>query len=466
MSTVDKTNTLTREGKLFGGKASLPGILVAHAPQGAVTVDRCRIKTPFTVGRSSSCDLPVREDKVSKRHLEITRSAEGFYIEDLSSTNGTFLNGHPLIHRRMLEDGAIIRIGQTVLVFHLDIRPMLETPSSERFGIVGRFHAAPYIRCLAEAACSGRHLLLAGPSGTGKELSAHAVARLLSPSDTPLKMIPHNAARFSSEEEAAASLFGVAPKVFSNVDARIGLIEAAEGGVLFLDEIHNLPTRVQRSLLRVIEDGQFARIGEVVTRKSEVRFVFAGNAPSPDFGLAPDLLARLRVVRVPPLCERSADIPTLFIHLLHIALSRQNMNVDTVSPHLKGDHFESLCLDSFQGDNVRGLIDLADRISTKIVSGIDPKDAVASVFSERFLDSNTGASPRLSGVVSKKTLDGREGIRRGGVASNYESHRDIIVAAYRECDGNLSATVRLLTERGIRCSRRWLAIFLDKWEVR
>ena len=70
-------------------------------------------------------------------------------------------------------------------------------------------------------------------------------------------------------------------KVFSNVEPRIGVIEKADGGTLLGDEVHNLPPRVQRGLLRLVEDGLFSRIGETTERPINVRFILASNAPPP-----------------------------------------------------------------------------------------------------------------------------------------------------------------------------------------
>lgn len=469
MTTLDKTKPLTSGLGAFDAKAPLPGILVAFAPQGAATVDRCLVTPPFTVGRDEVCDLPIREEKISKRHFSITGSSRGFFIQDLGSTNGTFVNGEAVAHEQILQSGAVIRAGQSVFVFHADARAVLEAPPAERFGMVGRFHSGPFIREIREVVLSGRHLLLAGPSGAGKELTAGAIARMLGDGNRPLPLTAHNAARFASEEEAKATLFGVAEQVFSNVKARPGLIESSHNGVLFLDEVHNLPLSVQRSLLRVIEDGQASRIGETVTHECAVRFVFATNQPPPAYDLAHDLLARLRVVPVPSLSDRVADIPAIFIHVLTASLSRQEIPLAEVLPILRGDHFEVLCLDRFPKDNVRGLIDLSDRLATRMAAGTDIREALSSIFSERFADGKvarryaggviTTPSPGTRPVAEKPTRKRRR-------SSHYLAHKEIIIAAFRKCQGNLSAAERLLTSQGFRCSRRWLGIYLKEWGVK
>ena len=270
----------------------------------------------------------------------------------------------------------------------------------------------------------------------------------------PLSLIAHNAARFTSEEEAASTLFGIGSKVFSNVDPRPGVVEQAHGGALFLDEIHNLPERVQRSLLRVIEDGLLSRIGETEQRNADVRFIFAANAPAPTYALAHDLLARLRVVTVPTLAERVADIPSIFDAVLFRQFDKHQLSPMQIFEKLSGDHYESLCLDGFETDNVRGLVDVADRLATAVVTGIPPQEAIAQVFSERF-----GGGPLAARQV-KDSMAPPPG------NSVYDQNKEIIVEMYNACHGNISLTTEKLRAAGVRCSRRWLAIYADRWGLR
>jgi hypothetical protein len=446
-------STAPHEGMGFGRETRVPVLLVAYAPPAAVTVDRCVVAIAFTVGRGSDCDLPVLDDKMSKRHFCVSRTERGFFAEDLGSTNGTFVGGARLAGRRPIEGACVIRAGRSVFVFHPDGAALLEPPPLDRFGMAGRFHAGSLLKDLEEATLSARHVLLAGPTGTGKELAARAIASMSAKVGAGPAILAHNAARFASADEAAATLFGVGPHVFSGVDGRPGLIEQAEGGVLFLDEVHNLPERVQRGLLRVIEDGETARIGETRTRPAGVSFVLASNQDGPTCGLAHDLFARLRRVRVPPLAERIADVPCIFDAVLKGALSRHGIGEADVLPLLGGDHYETLCLHGFENDNVRGLVDLADRLATRIAAKAAPPEAVTAVFMEHFGDGPVAA---------------RYGNKAGEAdgTSHYERHKDLVIAAFRECGGNLSATERLLRDRGVRASRRWIAVFLEKWGVR
>jgi transcriptional regulator with AAA-type ATPase domain len=105
---------------------------------------------------------------------------------------------------------------------------------------------SPLIRRLQTLALAKNHLLINGPSGAGKELSARAYAALLN-----RDLIIHNSAAFATEEEAASTLFGVRPGVFTGVAEREGFIRKADGKALFLDEIHNLPDRLQKTGLTI-----------------------------------------------------------------------------------------------------------------------------------------------------------------------------------------------------------------------
>lgn len=474
MSESSTTRLSTRRSRVFGMEVNAPGILVAHAPAGAVTADRCLVQAPFTVGRSSDCSLPVSDGKVSKRHFVIEGDRGKLTIEDFGSTNGTFVNGVRLLGKGPCPDPAVIRIGKLVLVFHGAAGPMLEPPPVKRFGIRGPFHAGAILQGLTEAAHSRRHVLLVGPSGAGKELAAAALAEMLG-GDAPLPMVDYNAARFTSEDEATATLFGVGPRVFSEVDPRPGLIEQAKGGVLFLDEMHNLPSRVQRTLLRTIEDNRYARIGESRSRPADVHFVLASNEPGPGFGLAHDLLARLRVIAIPSLRDRVADIPDIFNSALTAYLMANGLPPEPVISHIGADHYEAMCIDGFQTSNVRGILDLADRLVSKLVTGVEPKRAVGIVFGERFGQGpvalrRSGTLPSASASVPVSPYQATDPMpvmdTEVGNDSHYEVYKDKIVTAYQQCDGNLTATERMLRSGGIPCTRRWLGIYLKKWGVR
>ena len=124
----------------------------------------------------------------------------------------------------------------------------------------------------------------------------------------------------------------------------------AAGGTLFLDEVHNLPLRVQRSLLRFAEDGLLQRAGEPTGRRGDVRLVLGTNvaveAAVADGRLAHDLLARLHRVGIPPLRERRADVPAIFLEVLRRTLDPDTFSV--VEKHIDAGLAERLCLHDYR----------------------------------------------------------------------------------------------------------------------
>jgi len=428
-----------------------PGLLVAYAPKGALQGDRFPTNGSGSVGRVRASTVCARDSSVSRSHLQFYVRGGRAYVEDYNSTNGTYVDGCKVAGQAEMGEGAVIRAGGLLLVFHHDLGPFLAEPEPDTHGIVGRFHAARLVEEIEEAVHSGRNLLVTGPSGCGKELAARAVAEL---AGRPLTV--QNAARFASDQEAKTSLFGVGPKVFSDVKEREGYIAEAHGGVLFLDEAHVLPEPVQKALLRVIEDGRLSRIGETKEREVDVRFVLATNDPGPSRGLAPDLYNRLREVSIPPLSRRRADIPSIFLHLLARELDRAGLDLDA-EDLLNEYHHEALILDGFERDNVRGLADVAERIATRIASGAEPGVAVKEVYARRYA-AEYPSSPRgdLSAETPRTTYE-------VPLPSYADDEAMALVAAAYERNGGIAAAIkRDLARQGHELSERRIRRLLDE----
>ncbi len=442
-------STLADSGPItaFKKKDDMPVILAAYHPSGTVATDRCTVYAGFIVGRKSTCGLAVADERLSGNHFKFCTVDGMLGIEDLGSRNGTFLNGNRVDGKMIVPDNSVIRAGRCVFVFHRNGGHLLSTPMEDRFGWAGGFHTAFILEELREASISKRNILVNGPTGTGKEMAASTIATMLDK-----QLFIFNAARIASKEEASSTLFGVASRFFSNVDARPGLIESASGNVLFIDEVHNLPENTQRALLRVMETKETSRIGETVTKQADVRFVLASNEGGDTKGLAHDLYARLRIVTLPPLSERRADIPEIFVQLLKHSLQEHKIPAAPVIAALGADHFEALCLDGFESDNVRGLTDLTDRIATRIAVGRAPKEAIVEVLGARLNDSPAA----LRGT----------GVNEDAADSKYDRNKAAIIEAYRVCKGNISLTEARLKTLGISCSRRWLSVFLERWGVK
>jgi transcriptional regulator with PAS, ATPase and Fis domain len=175
-------------------------------------------------------------------------------------------------------------------------------------------------RLIAQISKVDFSLLISGESGCGKELVAHAVHRLSPRANQPF--IPVNAAALP-ETLLEAELFGYKKGAFSGAsENRVGLLEAADRGTFFLDEIADLPLSLQAKMLRVLQEKEIRRLGENKTIKIDIRLVSASNKNLKDLILAnqfrEDLYYRLQdlTIHIPPLRERREDIPLLVAHFL------------------------------------------------------------------------------------------------------------------------------------------------------
>ncbi|HSQ35084.1 MAG TPA: sigma-54 dependent transcriptional regulator, partial [Candidatus Binatia bacterium] len=163
-------------------------------------------------------------------------------------------------------------------------------------------------------------LLISGESGSGKELVAQAVHRLSPRADRPFVSV--NAAALP-ETLLEAELFGYKKGAFSGAaENRVGLLEAADRGTFFLDEIGDLPLNLQAKILRVLQEKEIRRLGENKTIAVDIRLISASNKNLQELIKAnrfrEDLFYRLQdlTIHIPPLRERREDIPLLVAHFL------------------------------------------------------------------------------------------------------------------------------------------------------
>jgi DNA-binding NtrC family response regulator len=178
----------------------------------------------------------------------------------------------------------------------------------------------PVLELVARVGPSDANVLITGENGTGKGVIARALHASSRRSSRPLVSL--NAGGIS-EGVFESELFGHVKGAFTDARAdRVGRFELADGGTLFLDEIANVPASQQAKLLRVLETGEFERLGSSRTRKVDVRILTATNsnlnAEVAAGRFRQDLLFRLNTIEiaVPPLRERREDIPALAQHFL------------------------------------------------------------------------------------------------------------------------------------------------------
>jgi DNA-binding NtrC family response regulator len=178
---------------------------------------------------------------------------------------------------------------------------------------------------------SDANVLLTGENGTGKGVVAQALRAVSTRANRP--MVTVNVGGLS-DGVFESELFGHVKGAFTDAKAdRVGRFELADGGTLFLDEIANMPLNQQAKLLRVLETGEFERVGASRTRRVDVRILSATNADLEAEVTAgrfrQDLLFRLNTIeiRLPPLRDRREDIPLLAEHFLKQHLGRYRKRV-------------------------------------------------------------------------------------------------------------------------------------------
>lgn len=213
---------------------------------------------------------------------------------------------------------------------------------------------------IQKVAPTDSNVLIFGESGTGKELVARALHEASPRKDAPIVTVNCGAI---PNELIESELFGHEKGAFTGaVDARSGLLEAADGGTLFLDEIAELPPTAQSGLLRALQDGELRRIGSTTVRKVDVRVLAATHRDLSQYvaegRFREDLFFRLHVVEItlPPLRERGDDVVALAKHLL----VRMCRRLNRLAVDLSCDALEAIRAYHWPG-NVRELENAIER---------------------------------------------------------------------------------------------------------
>ncbi len=227
--------------------------------------------------------------------------------------------------------------------------------------IVGKSEAIqPVLETIRQISPLDVNVMILGESGTGKELVAKAIHHL-SPRSAK-RFVAFNCGSFT-EELMASELFGHERGAFTGaVKDKVGLLQAGDGGTVFLDEIGDMPLTMQVKLLRVIQEGEFLRVGGVDPIPVDIRFIAATHRnlekDVPEGHFRQDLFYRLNVITIhlPPLTERDGDIPLLAYHFLAQkgpAMKKEIKEIDREAMHLLSQY-------SWPG-NVRELENVIER---------------------------------------------------------------------------------------------------------
>jgi two-component system response regulator AtoC len=291
------------------------------------------------VGRADDCDLAVPDDSVSRHHLAVygDRPAR---IEDLGSANGTMVGGERLEPGRPLAIAPtmVVEIGDALLLVRAvepERRVDAQAPPSRR--VPGGDPATARMNELVElVAGTTISVLLLGETGAGKGVLAQMIHERSPRAAGPLLRV--NCASLT-ETLLESELFGHERGAFTGAtQAKPGLLEAANGGTLLLDEIGEMPLATQAKLLHVLEHGEVMRVGAVKPRPMDVRFVAATNRDLPAAAeqgrFRQDLYFRLNglTIVVPPLRERPSEIAGLAAEFVTEAARRLGRDAPEIEP--------------------------------------------------------------------------------------------------------------------------------------
>lgn len=342
---MDTTETIPpgRGGPLAPARA-LPRLRLIYTTRAGI-IENGRFALPVgpnLIGRHKE-DLPglvlTDDDRVSRRHalVRVVETTLEASVEDLGSKNGTEVNGQRISSAVVLQDGDVLRVGDSWLIVRYE--SPRTGPRSARAGdgalaeLVGispvMAELREYIQLIAHEPSP---VLILGETGTGKELVANALHRLSKRAGELL------AVNCSAVPEALAEslFFGTTTGSFTGAAAKPGYLRAAHGGTLLLDEVGDLPSSLQPKLLRVIDKQEVLPIGETRAVHCDVRFISATHrellTEITQERFRQDLYARLsyQLIRLSPLRQRREDI----LHLLRHSLRQASAELPTLPPEL------------------------------------------------------------------------------------------------------------------------------------
>src|SRR5690606_23325992 len=229
------------------------------------------------IGAMEDNHLVVDDETVSRNHCKIFREGDQYIIQDLGSTNGTFVN-RGRIREAFLHENCVLTCGKTDIKFQpVDEKLRIVPSDRERYGdIIGRDRAMREIYAILEKiAPTDATVVIEGETGTGKEVVARTLHQQSRRRDGPFIVFDCGAV---PENLIESELFGHEKGSFTGaISTRQGIFELANGGTVFLDELGELALDLQPKLLRVLEQREVKRVGGLKPIKVDVRVVAATN---------------------------------------------------------------------------------------------------------------------------------------------------------------------------------------------
>jgi DNA-binding NtrC family response regulator len=345
-----------------------------------------------------------------------------------------------------------------------------ESEQRGKFGLVGQSAEMHSIFAVIEkVADTPSTVLITGESGTGKELVAKALHEESSRKNGPFIKINCAAIPKTLME---SELFGYEKGAFTGAtSSKPGRFELANGGSLFLDEIGEIPVEMQVKLLRAIQESEFERVGGIKTLKVDVRLITATNRDLEQEiqrgNFREDLFYRLNVVplRIPPLRQRSGDIPLLVQHIIKKFNERLRKNITGIAD----DALAALEAHAWPG-NIRELENVlertilfckGDRIERADLQLASPTPPTASPTQPPPLGSNDSGSVPVIDEDDDEPAEISGSLKEVVRAETARVERELIVKALDETGGNVTQAARLL-----KISRKSLQMKMKEFGLR
>lgn len=414
------------------------GHRVREAPSAEVGIESVREHTPDVVlldlalpGMSGLDALP-RLLELAPTSAVVMMSGQASLADAVDATRrGAF----HFIEKPLSPEAVLLTVrGAGEVVRARDLTRALREELGPDAELVGTSQAMERVReLIRRIAPTDARVLITGESGTGKELAATAIHGLSERKHGPFIRV--NSAALP-RDLVESEMFGHERGAFTGAtERRRGRFELADGGTLFLDEVADLGAEAQAKLLRVLESGVVERVGGTDPVEVDVRVLAATNRDlrheSREGRFREDLLFRLDVVplRIPPLRERTEDVPALVEHALRRLRKRHGLP----APRLTDDAIEGLRRYPWPG-NVRELLNLIERLAI-----LHAGETVSATQVGRVL-------PEAEGNPSRATYDENDSRPLRDRLDDHE--RRLIRGALDAADGNVAeAGRRLQTDR-------------------
>ncbi|MCC7538269.1 MAG: sigma 54-interacting transcriptional regulator [Deltaproteobacteria bacterium] len=432
-------------------------LLVVDGPDRGVEIELSG--THLGIGTAGGNDLVLNDPTVSRRHCEIIVRGERYLVRDLGSTNGTTIDGTPIVEA-FLQPNARLRLGDTEILFQpkkkwVRVEAAEGDHFGELYGVSGAMRSV--FGLLQKVSTTELSVILIGETGTGKELAARAIHGASRRAQKPFVVVDCGAI---SENLIESELFGHERGAFTGADrARTGAFELAHSGTIFLDELGELPLELQPKLLRALEQREVKRLGAPRPVEVDVRVIAATNRNLSEESAAgnfrEDLFYRLAevVIELPPLRNRREDIPVITKRLVDEATRSGQTTVRGIA-----DEAMQMLISRDWPGNVRELRNVLRRATALATADVLRAHDLASIEPAIVRDPQAGAATATSIDVGE-TLAIKDA-RDRWIAP---MEREYLVRILRRTSGNLDAAAaaaglhrksleRLLRQHGLRAA--------------